>query len=101
MAFQSPSERLASLLGNFLLLRRIDGFRLGRALWFLALIVYGSMIVIQSFNTVFLISALPPQALHFGLFYNAIFTILTMLIYILLIRLAIEVAFSWLAKKTE
>jgi TM2 domain-containing membrane protein YozV len=101
MTFHSPSDRLVSLLGNFFLLRRIDGFRLGRALWFLALLVYGSMILIQISSTIETISILPAQALRFGVFYNAAFTVLTMLIYILMVRLAIEVAFSWLAKVTK
>ena len=98
MTFQSPSERLASRFKDFVFLGRIDGHQLARRLWLITLIVYGSMIILQAYVLIREVETFPTEVVTFGLFYNSAFTMLSMLIYILLVRLAIEVAYSWISK---
>jgi hypothetical protein len=99
MQSMPSNDRRASTIGDFFSLRCVDVERLGRSIWKLTLIVYGVRILFEIFDVLKLWLTLNPTglaaiAVAFGATIAVISQLAVSLLWLMIIRLVIEVCFT-------
>ena len=100
MAFESPSERVSKSITKFIFLRHLDGRSLGRRTWYLVLSISTIRLILQILGLIEIVSNIihtsAPLNIYtiFAISWAQISNICYTLIYVLMLRLAIEVALS-------
>ena len=93
-SYSTPSERWAGSARRFFKLQRIDGLRLARTIWWFALVVYAVYLtgaIAQVPGQILAFQNISPGHMGF-LFFGLVFTqLLQPLLWLLLIRLVLEV----------
>jgi hypothetical protein len=99
MESMPSTDRRASTLGDFFTLRCVDVERLGRSIWKLTLIVYGVRILFEIFDVLKLWLTLNPTglaatAVAFGATIAVKSQLAVSLLWLMIIRLVLEVCFA-------
>jgi hypothetical protein len=99
MESMPSTDRRASTIGDFFSLRCVDVAHLGRSIWKLTLIVYGVRILFEIFDVLKLWLTLNPTglaaiAVAFGATIAVISQLAVSLLWLMIIRLVIEVCFT-------
>ena len=93
MSFVTPSERLGASLKRFFLLRPLDGPRLLRATWILALIFYGLQTLAWALSILsysMTVQQIPDFWMWWQFAGRSIFAMFGPLLWLIIIRLVLE-----------
>lgn len=97
------NEGLPDTARRFIMLGRLDGLRLARAIWYFAVVLFVVEFALMLFQLPVQLSALQQVAtggFHYLLVVQALIRILTPLFWLLLVRLVLEVCLHMLGEKT-
>jgi hypothetical protein len=99
LTFTSPSDRVFSGIKNFIFLGRINGNRLGNAIWILTLIVYGFDIIVEFYRMIMIarIDSRSPLTGIQVVVSAYIARLIALFLWLLIIRFVLEVGFRLLA----